>query len=119
MVGIHYVVLSEYSDSIDKPHSVQLLSAFDAGLHFGILTGPEILFDLNDLYGGNNYLLWLNQDKDIVAAWDLSRDNSTDNSRWRNPSQWIIDSIPVGGGISENEIKYFNLYVFDSSDIIH
>ena len=123
MVGIHYVVLSEYSDSIvyrpgNTLLSVQPLAAFDPGLHFGILTGPEILFDLNDQYEGNKYLLWLNQDTDIVAAWNLSRDNTSDNSRWRDPSQWITDSIPViGGGISDNEIKYYNLFVFDSSDI--
>ena len=117
---IESVGVSLYRDSLSYPYRIFLVNdnVFSSGKR---ATGVEILRGVERYYAnennyshrGEHFLLFMDQDKNILLVWDL-RDTT---QRWADESLWTMDStykeVPCCSGI---KMTYYNTYTFSDED---
>lgn len=114
-LGVTRVSLSKFGDSISDG-SMTIHSLESGGFIYPRrFSGPEILHAYHYFHYEWPFLLWLNENDEIIAVWDL---NDT-TQRWANEANWYMDSsvCEVCGG-AKDQMKYTNHYVFSVVDEI-
>ncbi len=120
-VGIKLIAVSKFSDRTTNDDGVaSTLSSFESGGALslpGKRTGVDLLKSYQNClahdYDGLQFLLWMNEKKEIVLVWDLA----DTTQRWADESLWIMDSSfhEICGG-REMQVQYSNTYTFSDED---